>query len=138
MLRWLSNIPGHNFVMSNQQDAYLYLCGLITAMDTAYLSRVENSALITMDTPMHHLFRGSLRNKFYCGACKQTRPNYETFGELILNIKDMHSMNAAISQNFQHRLFSDYKCELCAQTDPKSTNRSQINELPLLLQYDDL
>lgn len=133
MFGWLSNIPGHNFIMGKQDDAYLYLCGLINAMETAYLSRIENAALSTIDTPMHHLFNGNIRNEVYCGSCEQTRPNYETFVELILNIKDMHSMDEAILKNFQHNSLPDYKCESCGQTNANSTNRNQINELPLLL-----
>lgn len=133
MFRWLVKIPGHKFVMGEQEDAYLYLCGLITAMDTAYKSRVENVDLSTTDTPLYQLFRGNLKNELFCAACEQTRSRFEIFGELILDIKDMRSMEAAIYQNFQNRPISDYKCELCACTDARSTVRSQINELPLLL-----
>lgn len=75
----------------------------ICAVQSLYLSRVEISALSTIDTPIHHLFRGNPRNEFYCGACEQTRPNYETSGEFILNINDMLSMDKVISQNIQHR-----------------------------------
>lgn len=133
MFGCLVAIPGHNFVMGKQHDAYVYLCGLISAMDTAYLSRAENVALKPTHSPMHHLFNGQLKNKYICAACKKMHRHNETFGDLVLDIEEVNSMKAAIHQHFKRHPVSDYTCKSCKRTEANSTNRSRIIELPLLL-----
>lgn len=126
MFHWLNNIPGERFIMGQQEDAYLYLCGLIEAMNTTYLSRVENATLSPTKTPMHHLFNGNIENELFCAACNQTRSSYEPFGELVLHIKGipyMQSISAAIEQNLQESPIPEYIYDLCIRTDIKSTKK---------------
>lgn len=85
------------FVKGQQEDAYLYLCGLINRIHTTFLSRYND---VNITTPMDLLFNGSIVKETVCQQCQHKSSSAEPFSELVLEIENVNSLSEAVTRFF--------------------------------------